>query len=330
MNAVDQFIWQSWNSRRPAVTEAELYKKIVEVVKDNPQNHLTYLDELEFDSVIYQYLEDVNRVIDKRSLTKRSALKVPEVTDALRALALFNVSVANSAILAILRKYEQTALLKQKDLIEICRTIECFHFQFTALVSSGSTGGTRGRYNRFAVDIAEASSKESVQRSLISLKTKLASSLPSKDEATKAFSQLFYAPKAKLTNAQKRRSRKQFIAYVLLRFAQESKALPADQDLASWSIEHIRPQSQASGEVQDVEYSIGNLVLLTSEANGDLGDECFSQKRQGLQAYVPWKDEALSSWLIDDTIVELLPEKITTRANQLARHAVDEVWAIAP
>ena len=326
--AVDQIMWQSWNSRRTAVTEAELYKKILKFVEGDPARHLAYLEELEYDSVIYQYLDDIDLVIDKSALATRSALRVPEVADSLKSLALFNVSVANSAILAIARKYEKTSLLQKKELISACRAIENFHFQFTALKNSGSTGGTRGRYNRFAVELEEASGKSAVQEAIKSLKERLAGSLPAEHEAKDAFAQLFYAPRARLTNAQKRRSRKHFIAYVLLRFAQAHKALPEGQDLAAWSIEHVRPQSRAAGHVRNPEYSIGNLALLTSGANGDLGDGSLGEKREGLRRFVPWKDDVMSTWLEDEAKVELLPEDIAARAELLATLAVSSVWAI--
>lgn len=328
MTSVDQFMWQSWNSRRAAVTEAELYKKILDLVGGSAAKHLEYLAELEYDSIAYQYLDDVDLIIDKAELGPKSALKIPEVAETIKALALFNVSVANSALLAVVRKYEKTGLMRQRDVIAACRAIENFHFQFTALTNSGSTGGTRGRYNRFAVELEDAPSKDAVQKAIQSFKVRLAGSLPAATEAKDAFAELFYAPNAKLNNAQKRRSRKQFVAYVLLRFAQHDKILTLGQNLNDWTIEHIKPQSQASGNVGSPEYSIGNLTLLTSGANGDLGDGNLAAKRPGLKTRAPWKDVDLSNWLEDDAKDEVLPSDITTRAKALADLAVDTVWAV--
>ncbi len=328
MSNVDQFMWQSWNSRRPAVTEAELYKKILNLVGGSAQRHLEYLQELEFDSIAYQYLDDVGRVVDKSALGTNSALAIPEVAETIRALALFNVSVANSAILAVVRKYEETASMRKKDVVAACRAIENFHFQFTALKNSGSTGGTRGRYNRFAVELEEAPSAQAVQNAIVSFQVRLEGSLPTPNEAKEAFAQLFYAPDARLNNAQKRRSRKQFIAYVLLRFAQHYKTLTLGQDLTAWTIEHIRPQSSASGEVGCPEYSVGNLTLLTSAANGDLGGGDLAAKRHGLRSFVPWMDADLSAWIENEKKTEVAPGDITARAKALAHLAVDDVWAI--
>ncbi|GAA5154304.1 DUF262 domain-containing protein [Nocardioides marinquilinus] len=326
--AIDQFIWQSWNSRRAAVTEAELYKNITKTVEGDAARHISYLEELEYDALTYQYIDDVDLIIDKSELGVKSALKVPEVVDTLRALSLFNVSVANSALLAVVRKYEKSSALLKRDLIDVCRAIENFHFQFTALLNSGSTGGTRSRYNKFAVELEGAASKPDVKTSINSFKAKLAGSLPSDSDSKDAFAELFYAPNVRLTNAQKRRSRKHFIAYVLLRFAQDGNALPRGQDLTTWTIEHIRPQSRASGAVGSPEYSIGNLALLTSGANVTLGDGNLSSKQDGLKTLVPWKDSDLSGWLDDSTKIEVTAADISARAKALAEVAVDTVWAV--
>lgn len=328
MTAVDQFMWQSWNSRRTAVTEAGLYKAISRRVKGDPAKHVSYLEELEFDSLAYQYFENVDSAIDRTALGQKSALKIPEIGDAFRALALFNVSVANSALLALVRTYETTGLLKKKDLIAACRAIENFHFQFTALKNSGSTGGTRGRYNRFAVELETAYSQAAVRQAIGSFKTKLKKSLPAPSEAEDAFAKLFYAPRSTLTNAQKRRSRKHFISYILLRIAQFAETLPPAQDLASWSIEHIRPQSKASEGLHSPEYSVGNLALLTSECNTGLGDGDLDSKRAGLERCAPWIDPELRGWIQDQSMTEVDATAIKKRARELASHAVRTVWAI--
>lgn len=162
----------------------------------------------------------------------------------------------------------------------------------------------------------------------MSFQVRLEGSLPTPNEAKEAFAQLFYAPDARLNNAQKRRSRKQFIAYVLLRFAQHYKTLTLGQDLTAWTIEHIRPQSSASGEVGCPEYSVGNLTLLTSAANGDLGGGDLAAKRHGLRSFVPWMDADLSAWIENEKKTEVAPGDITARAKALAHLAVDDVWAI--
>lgn len=325
---VDQFIWQSWNSRRPAVTEARLYKEILKLVGDIPEKHLEYLEELETDSKTYQYFDDLQFSVDTSEIAPNSALTISEVAETIRALNIFKVSVANSAILAVVRKYNSSSLMQRKQLIEVCRAIENFHFQFTALLNSGSTGGTRSRYNRFAVDLENSKSKQDVKKSITIFTEKLKDSLPNSDDAKEAVARIFYAPKAKLTNAQKNRSKRSLVAYVLIRFAQHSKTLPLDQDLTSWTIEHIRPQKMALGSISSPEYSIGNLTLLTKEANGELGDGDLSDKRSGLRKWAVWKDLELEKWIKDETKAEVLPGDIAIRSKKLAELAIEKVWPI--
>ena len=84
---VDRFIWQSWNSRRTAVTEAELFKSISKRVGGNSNAHLLHLEELEVDSRTYESLEYEDVRVRARARGVRDAFAVPEFVDSVRALA---------------------------------------------------------------------------------------------------------------------------------------------------------------------------------------------------------------------------------------------------
>ncbi|WUJ72156.1 DUF262 domain-containing HNH endonuclease family protein [Kribbella soli] len=326
-DVVDRFIWQSWNSRRAAVKEPELFKEISSRVGDDPMKHLSYLAELETDSRTYECLEYEDIQVQPKVAGVRNAFAVPEFVDSVRALAIFNVSVANSTVLAIARKYQESKLVKQAQLIEVMRLVENFHFQFTALTNSGSTGGTRGRYNRFAVRLEAANSAMEVADAIADLKTKLRASLPAREQAEKAFEQLFYAPSLQLTQAQKIRARKMFIAYVLMAFAKAQKLLPAGQNLASWSIEHIKPQALGSDNFKDSVYSIGNLTLLTEALNSSLGDAPLSGKIKALRTGNAYFDSELESWAGGG--VEVPSDmQIDKRSSLLAADALDRIWSL--
>lgn len=207
-DVMDRFIWQSWNSRRAAVKEPELFKRISNLVSADPSHHLLYLEELEVDSYCYANLEIENLRPDSTGRSSKNAFAIPDFTDSVRALALFNVSVANSTIMAVVRKYKYTGLMKVSQVVDVLKMVESFHFQFNALTSSGSTGGTRGRYNRFAVRLEEAKTKKEVQEAIDDLRSRLRASLPAPITAKSAFAELFYAPKLTLTQAQKTKARK--------------------------------------------------------------------------------------------------------------------------
>ncbi|MDQ0745535.1 hypothetical protein QFZ62_002843 [Clavibacter sp. B3I6] len=326
-NAADRFIWQSWNSRRTAVKEPELFKAIGKRVKASPAAHLNYLQELEADAATYAYLEDESVGVQPKSRGKRNAFSLPEFVDSVRALAIFDVSVANSTVLAVARKYKETKIVKEADLIEVLKLTENFHFQFTALTNSGSTGGTRARYNRFAVKLEEATTREEVNSAIADLRAKLQASLPNAKEATSAFVDLFYAPKLRLAQAQKPRARKVFIAYILMAFAKKNKNIPAGQNLLTWSVEHIKPQADASESYKDAVFSIGNLTLLTAELNSALGDAPLSEKREALQAGSAYFDPQLRYW-VQQQIDDLSDDHIYARSEALAMEAIESVWTL--
>ncbi len=322
---VDRFIWQSWNSRREAVKEPELFKEISRLVGGSPAAHLSYLEELEGDTETYEWLEVEHVQVQQKASGVRNAFAVPEFVDSVRALAIFNVSVANSTILAVARKYRETRLMKQSQVIEVLRLVESFHFQYTALTNSGSTGGTRSRYNRFAVRLEGANSVGDVAAAIEDLKVKLRASLPARTRAHQAFCSLFYAPLLQLNQAQKPRARKIFIAYVLMSFAKLEGLLPAGQNLATWSIEHIKPQSTASPDYNDPVYSIGNLTLLTGRLNSSLGDAPFSAKAEAFKKGRAYFDSELATW--EASAVDVPSDaQVEARSQFLADEALDRVW----
>ncbi|MER5495134.1 DUF262 domain-containing protein [Streptomyces sp. NPDC002490] len=324
-DVVDRFIWQSWNSRREAVKEPELFKEISRIVGSSPAAHISYLEELERDAETYECLEAEHVQVQAKTRGVRNAFAIPDFVDSVRALAIFNVSVANSTILAVARKFRETRLIKQAQVIEVLRIVESFHFQYTALTNSGSTGGTRARYNRFAVRLESSSSIKDVELAIEDLKDKLRNSLPDRTRALQAFCSLFYAPSLQLTQAQKLRSRKIFIAYVLMSFAKLENLLPAGQNLATWSIEHISPQSKASTDYRDPIYTVGNLTLLTTHLNSSLGDAPFSFKVEALKKGRAYFDSELAAW---DTGTNDYPSsaQIEARSRYLAADALDRVW----
>lgn len=325
----DRFIWQSWNSRREAVKEPELYKAAKRLLQDDPSNLEKYLIELEEDARTYRYLEGASLLYPVKSKRERSALAFAEVQRSIKALSIFNVSVANSAILALVRKFNKTRLLSESQLIKSMKYIENFHFQFTQLAKGGSTGGTRSRYNRFAVDLEKAQTKTQVNSAIEHLREKLEASLPEKARVQERFESLFYAPNESLTVAQRQFGRSDLIRYVLLSMAEYSGKIPAHFRSDGWTIEHIKPQShRRERSVHDPVFSIGNLVPLTGKINQKLDDATFDKKRDEIEMKTGLADETLMKWIRNDQLVDISESDIRDRARTLSRTAIEEVWAL--
>lgn len=326
-DVADRFIWQSWNSRRTAVKESELFKAISAKVGSESGAHMHYLEELEEDARNYVMLDDEDVRSRQRIGDIKDAFAVAEFVDSVRALAIFGVSVAHSTILAIARKYRTTTLVSQKQLIHVGKLVENFHFQYNALTNSGSTGGTRTRYNRFAVQLEQARTKAEVNDAIVDLQRKLKESLPSRERTTEAFRSQFYAPKLGLNRAQRKQASTLRMAYVLMAFSKHHKLLPAGQNLRTWSIDHITPQSKGPEDHRDPVYSIGNLALISPSINSELNDKPLSVKLPILKRGHAYFDEELEAWYVDDVTVPTALQ-IANRARLLADEAVDAIWSI--
>ena len=328
IDAADSFIWQSWNSRREAVRQNELYKSLRNILKTDSERHLTYLTELEVDARTFTFLEGNSVDFPTESRGTRSALSIPAVQDSLVALNIFNVSVANSAIMALIRVYDSTNFISRKNLVNALGAIEKFHFQFTQLASSSSTGGARQRYNSFAVQLEKARSKTAADVAVSGLIERLRESTPDAVKLTSAFEKLFYAPSLRLNQSQKKRGRQDIIRYVLLTLARHDNTVARSRTTSDWTIEHIRPQAGADANINDPAFSIGNLTLLTGAANGQVANGNFAAKRDKLRTASALKDRMLESWIADAEIVDLSDKAIADRAESLAHYAINKVWAI--
>jgi uncharacterized protein with ParB-like and HNH nuclease domain len=338
----DKFLWQSWASRRRAVKEAELYKAIRNrLVADPPQlkekkeAYVSYLKEIEKDAETYKHLEGRSASFPKYVSRggKMPALAIPEVQRSIDALGLFGVSVSNSALMAVVRKYDETNILTQAQLKRVMRSIESFHFHNTMLAGSGSTGGTRGRYNRFSVELEKAASKAEVSESIERLIQGLRASLPPTSLCRDKFSSIFYAPNLKIRKGQKKLSNREFITYVLLRLGGHYNHLGAPQSHDAWSIEHIVPQSKApEGAKWDCPvFSIGNLTLLNDGPNSSIGNGGLRDKEEIIKSSSVPRDPNLLAWFdidLDPNCDSDAFSLIEARSKLLADAAVDDVWVL--
>lgn len=337
-----RFIWQSWNSRNPECKEAELFKALKSKLTASQSGHLSeeeirqrytdYLGTLEEDAQIYTYLDTMYIQALPNKGNELNFLKLPKVVDSIRALKIFNVSVANSALLAAIRKFHQ-GKMRERDLQRLTRTLEHYHFHYNALGAVGSNGGMRKRYNRLANAIFEAKTKKRCQELVDDLISALRSSATEKgllDRTKVNFSQLFYSGE-KLTSKDRATGRASLIQYVLMKLAQDISDFHCGQafNTADFSIEHIKPKSTCDEKSSNdcPEYSLGNLTILKKDKNNKQGDCSFAEKRATLRK-ANLLDDCLLSWLDDETKEEVTADDINQRASLLREYAFTRVWTL--
>lgn len=298
----DTFIVHSWQSRYESVTKAKAYPKLKDTItKLNAKNHL---EDFAKEATYYRSIFEPSYNWNKDEQKKLKSLET---------LQLFKLSQQTPAVLALVRAY-QTKKIKFGKLVSALRAIENFHFFFTAITSSRSSGGISGMYSSFGRKLFEATDTNVASDEIKFLIKKLRERVPSESEFYATFEQVIYT--SKMT------TQRSLVKYILMEIAKKEKlAYPCGMD--DLTIEHIIPQTKISDKYpNDLIGQIGNLMLVDEETNGLLGSKSFSQKKtilikRGYQLPIEWKN-----------VDKLTPQLITSNTRKIAESAYNTVWKI--
>jgi uncharacterized protein with ParB-like and HNH nuclease domain len=299
----DTFIYHFWASRYEAVPLKKLFPVLKKrITKESAKD---YLDALVSDSKIYRSINEPNYDWGKNE---------SEVSRSLGAIQLFKLSQPTPAILSLVRAY-RAGVIKFGKLRDALRAIEKFHFVFTAVTSSRSSGGISAMYSSFARKLFEAADSQEASDEIISLIEKLRSKRPSLDEFRVAFKEIYY------TNSNSKQ--KTLVRYVLRGFSEHfGYKYPVDFD--ELTIEHVQPQSKigVDGWTGVNVGRLGNLIFLDQKMNGKLDVKSFKGKMVLLeqQGYtVPEAMRGRDDWSVID---------VDQHTEAMALIAYDTIWKI--
>ena len=298
----DIFFTHSWSSRYEATTQQKAYKKIKAAVQ--PKTAKDHLKAFVADADFYVS-------IFSPEAAWRSDQK--EIIDSLRAMRIFKISQQMPGVLSLVRA-NKNKIISDRTLKKTLRCIENFHFLFTAITSSRSSGGISAMYSSFGRRLFETCDPNSAGIVISDLIAKLEERKPSIKEFTAGFEQI------SLTNLNTKQSA--LVRYTLLKLA-KSQNLAFQDDFSKLTIEHIYPQSKIDENwTHDIVGSFGNLMLLSEKDNGALKNEDFSKKLlylEKISASVPYDVLREREWTI---------EGVRNRTNELAEFAYNDVWRI--
>jgi len=175
----DTFIVHSWQSRFDMVTKGKAFKKIKSEIKS--ANAKAHLNDFLSDVALWRSIfEPSYRFANDK-----------EILRSLKALRLFRVVQPVPGILSILRATSESKI-KPKKLREILLAIEKFHFGFTAVTSSRSSGGISGMYSSFGRKLHDTNNSNAAAGTIKELVGKLKDRVPSPTEFEAGFEQLMY------------------------------------------------------------------------------------------------------------------------------------------
>lgn len=298
----DTFFTHSWSSRFEATTQQKAYKAIkADVVSANAKKHL--LD----------FVDDARHYLSIFSPETGWQKGQAEIIRSLQALRIFRVSQHTPGVLSLVRA-NKTGIISDKALKRALRAIENFHFQFTAVTSSRSSGGISAMYSSFGRRLYESADSNSAGVLISELIDKLEERKPSISEFMAGFEQINYL------NTNTKQSA--LVRYILQRISAHWE-LAFTEDQAMLTIEHLHPQSKMDHAwTPDIVGSIGNLILLPSKQNGNLKDDDFKTKLPALKALgssIPKDVLSASEWE---------PDQVWERTSRLAELSYSTIWRI--
>lgn len=298
--STDMFIYHYWASRYEAVPLKKLFPVIKKrVTKDKAKD---YLDSLVSDARLYRSIHEPNYEWVKNE---------NEASRSLAALQLFKVSQPTPAVLSLTRAYRNN-IIKFGKLRDALSAIEKFHFLFTAITSSRSSGGISAMYSSFARKLFECDNSQAASDEITGLIDKLRSRRPSLDEFKVAFRELSF------TNSNSKQ--KNLVRYVL-RGVSEYCSYKYPVDFEELTIEHLHPQSSLKDGWDEWNVGqIGNLMLLDQKVNGKLNTKSIGEKVKFLKESnysVPPELLGVSEWG---------PDNALARTDAIADMVYNNIW----
>ena len=301
---VDSFLHHFWLSKYEYTSIKQLFRLLKKRVKTGDAAR-SLLETFLSDSKTYREIHESSfRKWDKQDF---------EIEKSLDALLIFNVKQPLPMMLAVLREYKNKNI-KQKHAKNIIKSIENFHFIFSAITSQRSSGGISSMYAKSARELTKASNLAEKVKVLNELEVKLQDRIPGYQEFEANFLEVFYSDEFT--------KRKPLVRYILAKInSHHVDGLTIDY--SQMTIEHIASQNPSESKLgQQPIASLGNLLLIDHELNRKLGNKEFSKKKQLLRKSDVW---------IDETIADAIywgEDEINHRTMKLAEIAYKLVWNI--
>jgi hypothetical protein len=291
------FLRVHWNSRRSFARQAELFKTIRGQVNTR--------------EAVFQLLRDMEQDLDAYL-----ALSSPEVSDwpqetktYASTLKTFNVRQPYPLVLAAKRVFDAP------DFAGLLRACVVISLRFNVICGYGTAEQER-TYNAVAERIAKGE--------LANLSTVLAAmrGIYPDDPAFRAA----FAEKA-IRTTQSRNNR--VVRYILCALEKHLSGQDYSFTSDSFNIEHVLPQNPEAGwdaftdeEAEALVYRLGNMTLMQTGANKDLGNSPYPEKR----AVFEQSGFAITRKLAEDH-AEWTPERVAAHQNWMANQAT-AIWRI--
>ena len=292
------FLRIHWMSRHGLVRQSELFKKVRAQI-DTRAQVFELLTNLDADVDPYLGLTSPENSDWSSDLKESAAL-----------LRMFGVRQPYALLLAARR------VINPPDFETLLRIIVNISFRYNVIGTMQA-----GEQERVYSDIAAR-----LSQNVITELQQIIDSLRSIYPSDAAFKAAFASKELKTTQSRNNK----IIRYILCNLERQAGGAAIDRDSATFTVEHILPQNRDVGWTQFSEseadaniYRIGNMALLETTLNRDIGNSAFDVKRAAFETSM---FETTKRIAIDNA--DWTASRIQARQNAMAKVAIS-IWRVA-
>jgi hypothetical protein len=292
------FLRIHWMSRNGLVRQSELFKTI----------RLKINKRAEVFSLLNSLDADVDPYLGLTS--PESSDWSPELKDSAALLRMFGVRQPYALLIAARR------VLSTGDFTSLLKIIVNISFRYNVIGTMQA-----GEQERVYSDVAARLSAGTLT-DLASIVEALRPVYP----GDAAFKAAFASKELKTTQSRNNR----IVRYILCNLERQAGGGDHDRDSATFTVEHILPQNPEGGwdQFSEIEadaniYRIGNMALLETTKNREIGNAEFGVKRSAFESSMFETTNKIAADNDDWT-----PQRITARQNAMAKVAIS-IWRVA-
>jgi len=253
---IDTFFRHHWNSKYGYSSEDRIYKSFKTLTQNGEIS-----DAKEFLKALSSEAKTYNKICNPLEIDWKGQAE-KSIYSSLSALNLFKVTQTRPFLLALL---ENKKNIKTPHLIGIVKTLENFHFIFTAICSSRASG-LDGKYAKSAKEIRYSTNKTDSKAILNDLIESLIQKIPSESIFIESFSNLWFC-----NTYEKDKKLIQYLFGKIEAFRQGTSELKINE----FSLEHIQDQKHNSPHMG----MIGNLIPLSASLNNKIPENSTLQTK---------------------------------------------------
>ena len=305
-NEKDRFLNNSFASRYRKVSDSKIYKEIVKQFKSMKTDAKRFITELKEDSRVYKTI-----IKPDPSDFSKTDYDIYESINAI--ISVFKIEVANAFLLSLIREYKKNSVSKKMTILAL-NSIEHFHFVNNAICSKRSSGYDM-LYAKYAQALFLQKTKQGKHEVIKNLVQDLLKRIPDEVDYNTSFDKRAYYTSEKT-------KQKSLVQYILSRMERRENK---NAILINISIEHIYPEKPDKNWYTLIDSNnlmrIGNLVLLDSGLNSEIGNKSYSLKKEAILK----KSKIITTKKVFEN-VQWEEQDIIDRTKKICQYMYSDAW----